>query len=140
MSGQRLFPISILLQPQNILFGTDLVFCLECPVKIGIISESAVLVHFRRRPSGTEHLLGHNQALLDNVSMDRGAHQPLKLSGQVVFTDEKFIGQVIQRQIFVVVLIDITQNIVNGGVLRRYRILPALLQGQPIQQHQHLAR
>ena len=61
--------------------------------------------------------------------MDRGSHQPLEFPGQMVFADKKTVGQFIQGQIFIVVFIDITQNIVNRGIWHRHGFFPALLLG-----------
>ena len=99
-----------------------------------------MLVDFGRGFSGAEHLLGHDQPFLDDITVDGAAHQSLEFPGQVVFTDKEPVCQFVQAEIFVIVLIDITQDIVYRGILGRDCLCISLLQSQPVQHHQDLGQ
>ena len=70
MFGEVVVPVGAVFQAADKFLGADLVLCLEGPVEVGVVTEAAALIHFRRRFSSAEHLLGHNQPLLDDVTVD----------------------------------------------------------------------
>ena len=84
-------------------------------------------------------LLGHDQAFLNDIAVDGGADEAVEFPGEVVFADEEFVGQEIQRQVVPVVLVDIGEDAVDhgigGGIVFRQL---ALLQGKTVEHHQNL--
>ena len=92
--------------------GIDAVLCLECPVKAGIVRESAGATDLPCRHAGAEQLSCHQQAAQCNVAVQTDAHFPGKGMGKVILTDEEAFCQTIQCQF----LVNMTTNMVQDPV------------------------
>ena len=66
----------------------------EGAVKVRVIAEAAVPAGFAGGNAAGQKLFGNQQPLLQDVPVHRGADLGVKLAQQVVFADEKGLGQI----------------------------------------------
>ena len=122
--------------------GADPVFFAECPVKIGIVAEAAVVADRTGTHAAGQHLLGLQQALEDDIAVEAGADRLMKLVGEVVFADVKSIGKIVQGDVFAAVLVDISKDTGDEGrrLMGENGIFIVLreVQHDPVQLHHQL--
>ena len=86
---------------------------LKCPEKIRIVVESAQKTGIHDRSTVSQHITGKKQSFFHNILIQRQTGKFFEFSAEIIFTDIKFIGKKVQRQIFRKIIVDKCDELVD---------------------------